>query len=273
MSTPRVYDASTANVDIEAELRRLHTQANLNVEKESRALKWFGLRDGMSLLEAGSGPGFVTEWLSRLVPNGSLTCLEIDPLLVEHARQYFKGRVNPEPRIVQGSLMETEFPDNTFDFVFVRLVFEHLPDQVGAAKEIFRILKPGGKAVIAESDFALNVITDPVVPEAHSIREKLMQYQSSLGGDSMAGRRLWRILKSAGFEHFDLEAVVAHSGDKGLDWFYPQFNPERMTPFVKRGYLTQEEKDKLTTAVNRFMTTDDGFYLRILLIGCGQKPV
>ena len=41
------------------------------------------------------------------------------------------------------------FPDNTFDFSFTNFVFAGLPDDVGAASHILRILKPGGTGVIA----------------------------------------------------------------------------------------------------------------------------
>ncbi len=40
------------------------------------------------------------------------------------------------------------FPDNTFDFVYSLAVFEHLHSPWVAAKEILRVLKPGGKVYV-----------------------------------------------------------------------------------------------------------------------------
>src|ERR1041385_5680469 len=122
------YDASRNNISLEAEINRLHHQANMNVEKESRALRAFGLKDGMSVLEVGSGPGCVTEWLSKLVPNGSITCLEIDPILIDYARQNLEGKTPCSCNFVQGSAMKMDLPDNSFDFALVRLVFVYLSD-------------------------------------------------------------------------------------------------------------------------------------------------
>ena len=57
------YQASTYNLEFEAEIQRLKAQVILSWEKEARTLNRFGLTDGMNVLEAGSGPRFFTERL------------------------------------------------------------------------------------------------------------------------------------------------------------------------------------------------------------------
>ena len=263
------YDASRNNITLEAEINRLHHQANMNVEKESRALRAFGLKDGMSVLEVGSGSGCVTEWLSKLVPNGSITCLEIDPILIDYARQNLEGKTPCSCNFVESSAMEMDLPDNSFDFVFVRLVFVHLSDPIASAKEIMRVLKPGGKVVLAEGDYAFNSISNPLVQEAEDIREKIARFK---GGRDTSARRCWYILNKVGFQNVDLEAVVFHSGERGLDWFYPHFDPGRIKALVKLGILTEEDYQTYRAAIERFQSSEEAFFMRILLMACGQKP-
>jgi len=269
MSTKSLYDASKNNISLEAEINRLHHQANMNVEKESRVLTAFGLKDGMSVLEVGSGPGCVTECLSTLVPNGSITCLEVDPILVSYAQQNLEGKTQCKCNFVEGSAMEMDLPDNSFDFVFVRLVFVHLPDPIAAAKEIMRVLKPGGKVVLSEGDYAFNSISNPLVQEAETIREKISRFK---GARDTSARRSWYILNTVGFQNIDIEAVVCHSGDKGLDWFYPHFDPDRVKALIKLGILTQEDYEIYRAAIEKFQTSEEAFFLRILLMACGEKP-
>src|SRR5215211_4278730 len=76
------YKASEMNESLEKEIERLRGQVMWAWDKEARNLGWFGLRDGMSILEVGSGPGFVTEQLLILYPNSHVTCVEIDPDLI-----------------------------------------------------------------------------------------------------------------------------------------------------------------------------------------------
>ena len=58
------YKASEMNESLEKEIERLRGQVMWSWEKEARNLGWFGLHDGMSILELGSGPGFVTDWVT-----------------------------------------------------------------------------------------------------------------------------------------------------------------------------------------------------------------
>jgi ubiquinone/menaquinone biosynthesis C-methylase UbiE len=269
MSAKSLYDATRNNISLEAEINRLRYQATMNVEKESRVLTAFGLKDGMSVLEVGSGPGFVTEWLSKLVPNGSITCLEIDPILVSYAQQSLEGKTQCSCNFVEGSAIEMGLPDNSFDFAYVRLVVTHIPDPIAATKEIMRVLKPGGKVVFAEGDYAFNSISNPLVPEAEAIREKIARFK---GGRDTSARRAWHILNTAGFQNIDLEAVVFHSGEKGLDWFYPHFNPGRVKALIKLGILSQEDYEIYCAAIDRFQSSEEAFFMRIFLMACGEKP-
>jgi len=41
-----------------------------------------------------------------------------------------------------------DFADNTFDVVYSHGVLHHTPDTAGAIKEVHRVLKPGGKAIV-----------------------------------------------------------------------------------------------------------------------------
>jgi ubiquinone/menaquinone biosynthesis C-methylase UbiE len=272
MSTSGSYDPATKHRDLESEIQRLHTQAILSWRKEARTLAWFGLRDGMSVLELGSGPGFITEQLLTLVPTGSVTAVEVDPVLLQRAEQYLRGKADGRLHLVEGSVLDMRLPDNSYDFAVARFLFQHLPDPLAAAQEVLRVLKPGGKLVIIDADDALAEIMDPAIPALQRIVAKWSRTQATQGGDRHVGRRLWRILKDAGFHHLDLEAVVVHSDDVGMQQFLPQIDPDRLVPAVQAGVISERELRMARALHARFLASPGSLLLILLLIGCGEKP-
>lgn len=272
MTNSGSYDVRALHRNANAEIQRLAAQARLGWEKEARTLSWFGLEDGMSLLEPGSGPGFNTESLLTLLPNSPITCLEIDPTLLKQAEQYLQNKANNRVHFVEGSVMDTRLANNSFDFAYARLLFQHLPDPIGAAKEIWRVLKPGGKLVICDIDDEIFGLIQPPVPEFPSILEKYGQAQSAQGGNRRVGRGLWRILKAAGFFNLDLEVVAFHSDSIGIEPFLPQIDPDRLLPLVKVGLMSEQELEKIRVSRTKFLASPEPYILNLMLMMCGEKP-
>ncbi|MCC3436586.1 class I SAM-dependent methyltransferase [Microcoleus sp. PH2017_05_CCC_O_A] len=264
------YQASTYNLELDAEIQRLKAQVVLSWEKEARTLKWFGLADGMNVLEAGSGPGFFTEQLLKLLPNSLLTAVEIDPVLHEKALGYLQDKGGDRVNRIQASIADTGLEDNTFDFAIARLLFVHLPDPVAAAREIFRILKPSGKLVIIDSDADLFWLTNPPW-SVEIVREKFKQVMASRGGNLCVGRNLCRILKEAKFGNVDLEAVVSHSDIIGIQAFEPLLDSGPILQMVKQGLISESEIESYLIYRDEFAAAGDRSMMSFWLMACGKK--
>jgi len=53
--------------------------------------------------------------------------------------------------LVHGNAMELPFPDNTFDYVTIGFGLRNVPDYQKALREMYRVVKPGGKVVCLET--------------------------------------------------------------------------------------------------------------------------
>ncbi|NJR26183.1 MAG: methyltransferase domain-containing protein [Richelia sp. CSU_2_1] len=264
------YRASTYNLEWEREIQRLKAQVNLSWAKEARNLQRFGLADGMNVLEAGSGPGFFTEKLLELLPNSSIAALEIDTALQEKAVEYLQDKGGDRINYVRASVTDTGLNDNTFDFAIARLLFVHLPEPVAAAREILRVLKPGGKLTIVDNDADLFWLTNP--PQSVEIvREKFKQVIASRGGDLCVGRKLCRILKEAGFVSIDLEAVVCHSDLMGIEAFAPLLDSGPILQMVKQGLISESEIESYLVSREAFLAEKDRAMMSFWLMACGEK--
>ena len=270
MPTPGSYDVSTAHQDRETEVARLADQASLGWEKEAAVLERFGFRDRMSILEMGSGPGFVTRLLLDHFPRAQVTCVEIDETLIEDAKRYLAddaGRVT----YVHASVDATGLLTDAFDAAYARLLFQHLPDPAAAAAETFRLLRPGAPFVIYDVDDELDFVTDPAIPGLDAVLDRMRQVQAAQGGDRYIGRRMLRILKAAGFGDLEMEAIAVNSETYGLDAFLHQFDPGRLAPLIQAGVVSPEERDQLIAQRTEFLASDP-FVLFVFLMAGGQKP-
>ncbi len=265
------YDIQGFASDIEKEIARLKAQVDLFWEKELRALRSFGLRDGMSIVECGSGPGFLIEKLAEAFPSSRITGFDIDPLLVEKSRELLGPLGDGRIRLSKQSIMRTDFPDESFDFAIARLVVEHLFDPQKAVGEVRRILKTGGKAVFIDNDFDLHLRAYPDIPELGDLYQAYCRRGRANGGDPCIGRRLPGIMQKAGFANIDFEAVVAHSRIAGDEAFRRSEGSGIPAQLVRDGYLPRETMDSLAAKWSDTLRREDHVLMRELFMAAGQK--
>ena len=265
------YQISSVAGNVAGEIDRLKAQVELFWAKELKHYIEFGLRDGMEITELGSGPGFVTEKILESFPAARITSVEIDPLLVNYAQNYLARKNIDNVKVVQGSIMETGLPENSFDFAVIRLVLEHLPDPVSAANEVYRILKPEGKAVFVDNDFEMHIMTCPEVRELRELYDAYCQARYAEGGNPKIGRELPLILKLAGFSNIDFEIIGAHSEILGDDIFLKSEGIGIPSQLVKDGYLPSKVLGKISLEWRRMVKSESHSIIRQLYMAVGKK--
>lgn len=103
---------------------------------------------GSKVLEVAPGPGYFSVELARL---GDFNCtgLDISKTFVEIARANGKkAGVNIDFRL--GDAAHMPFANETFDFLLCRAAFKNFSQPVEALREMHRVLKPGGRALIID---------------------------------------------------------------------------------------------------------------------------
>jgi len=278
MSDTGSYDKKVHR-DIQSEMDRLAAQATPGWKKESRTLSCLGLSDGMSILEVGSGPGYVTKQLLASFPNSHVTCLEPDPDMLKNAKHLIGDKDGARVRFIEGSITvadtdthtDAELAAEQFDVAYARLLFQHLADPVAAAASIHGLLKPGGRLIVNDIDDELFGIFQPAITELSQIIESFGQAQKERGGDRHIGRRLWGILEAAGFSNMDLEMLVSHSGMIGTEPFVAQLDPDRFQSLVDQKLMADQSLADFRASLANFEQSPDAFSMWLSFMVCGQK--
>jgi ubiquinone/menaquinone biosynthesis C-methylase UbiE len=109
-----------------------------------------GLHPGMKLLDVGCGAGHLVNALGRRYPDLTLTGVDLSPEMIRRAREATRGL--PNVSVSVGDALALDFPDATFDFVLSIASIKHWPNRVSGMREIFRVLRPGGRVFVMEID-------------------------------------------------------------------------------------------------------------------------
>jgi ubiquinone/menaquinone biosynthesis C-methylase UbiE len=101
-----------------------------------------------AILEVAPGPGFLSVELAKQ-PDFQVTGMDISETFVRIAGEKAK-EVQVSAKFLVGNVSEMPLTENQFDLVVCRAAFKNFAQPVTAINEIFRVLKPGGKALIID---------------------------------------------------------------------------------------------------------------------------
>ena len=104
-----------------------------------RVIAGLGLPQGAPILDAGCGSGRNMVELAR---RGPVTGIEVSDTSIGLARERNAGEV------IAGSLLDMPFENGRFQLAVCLDVIEHLEDDLGALRELRRVVAPGGSLLV-----------------------------------------------------------------------------------------------------------------------------
>jgi ubiquinone/menaquinone biosynthesis C-methylase UbiE len=160
------------------------------------------LRDGLSLLDVGCGPGTITADLAGRITGGSVVGVDLPADVIAAAQTQF-GSANL--RFEVGDVYALSFADESFDLVYAHQVLQHLGDPVAALREMLRVLRPGGHVAVRDSDYGA-FLWSPADPRLTRWMELYHQLTARNGAEADAGRTIHRWVRTAGFEQLQVSS-------------------------------------------------------------------
>jgi len=166
-------------------------------------LELVGPRPGDNVLDVCTGLGEPAMSIASIIaPLGHVVGVDLSANMTEIARKSAAKRELRNVEFVTMDAENLEFPSNSFDVAISCFGFQIVTNPQAAAREILRVLKPGGRAgftVWSTGDRtpALDVLVGPMMEHATPDEEGYLPTPYELGGPE----ELVNMLKEIGFEN------------------------------------------------------------------------
>src|SRR5690349_1653522 len=132
-------------------IQRTYSTADI-VQQRAEVLALLDAQPGERVLDVGSGPGFLVASLADAVgPGGSVHGVDPSAPMNALARELVGTR--PWARIDDGDALDLPYPDGVFDAAVSTQVYEYVADLPRALAELHRVLRPGGRALVLDTDW------------------------------------------------------------------------------------------------------------------------
>ena len=132
-------------------IEALYLTPDVAAQRE-RVLTALQLQAGECVLDLGSGPGLLAvDLLRQIGPQGRLEGIDLSATMLALAQRRCSARANA--RFQGGSVTTLPYPDASFDVAVSIQVYEYVEDLDLALRELHRVLRPGGRAAVMDTDW------------------------------------------------------------------------------------------------------------------------
>ncbi|WP_229382733.1 methyltransferase domain-containing protein [Microbacterium allomyrinae] len=224
------------------------------------------LKQGMRVLDVGSGPGTITIDLAGLVAPGLVTGIDASPAIVEQAASAARERGIGNVDFVVDDAYALDAVDDTYDVVHAHQVLQHLDRPVDALREFRRVVRPDGIVAARDVDYE-GVIWYPLVPGLDEWRDVYLRVHRAVSGDPAAGRRLKAWARAAGFA--DVTSSVStwlfeSPEDRawwGGAWAERAVSSDFARHAVDLGFADRAALERMASGWNEWAASEDGWLL------------
>lgn len=161
-----------------------------------------GVEPGHTVIDYGCGPGFLAmEFARRVGDQGKAFGLDINSQFLSRATSRAREAGLSNLSFVELTEDGASLPDSVADRLFCKNVLEYVPDALTTLTEQRRLLKPGGRIEIVDSDWGFVIVE----PWGESLTREFFAAAAPAFREPHIGRKLFGLLQAAGFHDVNVQ--------------------------------------------------------------------
>ncbi|MEH2172265.1 methyltransferase domain-containing protein [Nostoc sp.] len=184
---------------------RLKVLAEVVQQTTQNLLKNVGIGEGMHCLDVGCGGGDVTIEIAKLIgEKGKVIGIDMDSSIIQLVQEELEQEfTNVEFRALNAFDIDEE---SEYDLTYSRFLLAHLTNPGIVTTKMYHALKPGGVAIVEETDFSGYYC----YPESQAFARYLELHRQVIdrrGGNVDLGAKIPKILRESGFKNVQVNLV------------------------------------------------------------------
>ena len=225
------------------------------INQRLQTLHALALKPGESVLDVGCGTGLLGELMAnRVGTEGSVTGIDLSNDMLDFARS--RCHELSQVRFFQGSAESLDIESSTIDVVTCTQTLLYVDKVAKSLKELFRVLKPGGRVAIIETDWRGAILNSP----DYALTRKIFDaWDQSVASPNLPGR-LPKMLSDLTFGVIDVQAIPIincgynkNSFSAGTLRMFSQYA-------VRAGVCSDQQADNWRQEIVQLAESDDYFF-------------
>ncbi len=191
----------------ESMVRTLAAQIEAIWPQEQTLVARYSLPRTARILDVGCGTGEFTARMAALLPDATLTGVDIleNSLVIARSRHAALG---PRVQFRQDDAFHLSYPDGSFDLVACRHVTQSIPSPELVLAELIRVARHDGWVHVLSEDYAMLHMMQGVLDPDEFFRRGPIEFSQRTHSDARIGRRTWALLKALGLQDLRVDYVI-----------------------------------------------------------------
>ncbi len=251
----------------QTELERLEFQNSVWKKVTDDFFERIKIQTGWKCLDVGSGPGFVSMDLLKLVGDeGEVTALEPSEFYLNYFKDVCLKKNLKNVKFLHGKLEDVNPEKEYYDLIYLRWVIDFVPDPENFLIKLLGALKKGG--LIAIQDYAYEgVALFPQGGAFDNVADAVRAYWKAGGGDPYFVVKIPSLFRKNNIELVEY-SPVSRAGDKDsglIEWAH-RFFTVHLQKMADIKVITQKEADALLADWLAHRNNEDTIFFSPLIV-------